>query len=55
MTTMQARYPFTGASDYSFEVADAAAVAAACGAVLTARACGFSVVAPGGGTPFFDC
>ena len=32
-----------------------AAVAAACGAVLTARACGFSVVAPGGGTPFFDC
>ena len=32
-----------------------AAVAAACGAVLTARACGFSVVAPGAGTPFFDC
>lgn len=32
-----------------------AAVEAACGAVLTARACGFSVVAPGGGTPFFVC
>jgi len=32
-----------------------AAVEAACGAVLAARACGFSVVAPGGGTPFFDC
>ncbi len=32
-----------------------AAVAAACGAVLTARACGFSVVAPGGATPFFHC
>jgi phosphoribosyl 1,2-cyclic phosphodiesterase len=32
-----------------------AAVAAACGAVLAARACGYSVVAPGAGTPFFDC
>jgi phosphoribosyl 1,2-cyclic phosphodiesterase len=31
-----------------------AAVAAACGAVLTARNCGFSVVAPGGGTPLFE-
>src|SRR3954471_18787460 len=32
-----------------------AAVAAACGDVLSARSCGFSVVAAGGGTPFFDC
>ncbi|HEX7632662.1 MAG TPA: MBL fold metallo-hydrolase [Lacunisphaera sp.] len=32
-----------------------AAVAAACGDILTARSCGFSVVAPGGGTPWFDC
>lgn len=31
-----------------------AAVEASCGAVLTARQCGFSVVAPGGGTPFFE-
>ncbi len=31
-----------------------AAVAAACGAVLAARACGFSVVAPGAGTPPFE-
>jgi phosphoribosyl 1,2-cyclic phosphodiesterase len=31
-----------------------AAVEAACGAVLAARACGCSVVAPGAGTPFFD-
>jgi phosphoribosyl 1,2-cyclic phosphodiesterase len=31
-----------------------AAVETACGAVLTARACGFSVVAAGAGTPFFD-
>lgn len=31
------------------------AVAASCGAVLSARACGFSVVAAGAGTPFFDC
>ncbi len=31
-----------------------AAVEAACGSVLAARACGFSVVAPGAGTPFFD-
>ena len=31
-----------------------AAVEAACGAVLTARSCGFSVVAPGGGTPLFE-
>lgn len=30
-----------------------AAVETACGAVLTARACGFSVVAPGAGTPFY--
>ena len=32
-----------------------AAVAAACGDILPARSCGFSVVAPGGGTPWFDC
>jgi phosphoribosyl 1,2-cyclic phosphodiesterase len=31
-----------------------AAVTAACGDVLAARACGFSVVAPGGGTPWFE-
>ena len=31
-----------------------AAVEAACGSVLAARACGFSVVAPGGGTPLFE-
>jgi phosphoribosyl 1,2-cyclic phosphodiesterase len=31
-----------------------AAVEAACGAILTARSCGFSVVAAGGGTPFFE-
>jgi phosphoribosyl 1,2-cyclic phosphodiesterase len=31
-----------------------AAVEAACGAVLAARSCGFSVVAAGAGTPFFD-
>lgn len=31
-----------------------AAVEAACTAPLTALRCGFSVVAPGGGTPFFD-
>jgi phosphoribosyl 1,2-cyclic phosphodiesterase len=31
-----------------------AAVEAACGSVLTARQCGFSVVAPGGGTPLFE-
>lgn len=31
-----------------------AAVEASCGTVLTARSCGFSVVAPGGGTPFFE-
>ena len=31
-----------------------AAVEAACGTVLAARQCGFSVVAPGAGTPFFD-
>ena len=31
-----------------------AAVEAACGEVLAARSCGFSVVAPGAGTPFFD-
>ena len=31
-----------------------AAVATACGAVLTARACGFSVVAAGAGTPFYE-
>ena len=31
-----------------------AAVEAACGSVLAARSCGFSVVAPGAGTPFFD-
>jgi phosphoribosyl 1,2-cyclic phosphodiesterase len=30
------------------------AVAASCGAVLTARSCGYSVVAAGAGTPFFD-
>jgi len=30
------------------------AVAAACGPVLTALSCGFSVVAPGGGTPLFE-
>jgi phosphoribosyl 1,2-cyclic phosphodiesterase len=30
------------------------AVAAACGDVLSARSCGFSVVTAGGGTPFFD-
>lgn len=32
----------------------AAAVEAACGAALAARRCGFSVVLPGGGTPFFE-
>ncbi len=31
-----------------------AAVEAACGAVLTARQCAFSVVAPGGGTPVLE-
>ncbi|HRG55054.1 MAG TPA: MBL fold metallo-hydrolase [Lacunisphaera sp.] len=31
------------------------AVAASCGPVLAARACGFSVVAAGAGTPFFHC
>jgi phosphoribosyl 1,2-cyclic phosphodiesterase len=31
-----------------------AAVEAACGSILAARACGFSVVAPGGGTPLFE-
>jgi phosphoribosyl 1,2-cyclic phosphodiesterase len=31
-----------------------AAVASACGAVLAARSCGFSVVAPGEGTPFYE-
>lgn len=31
-----------------------AAVEAACGAALAALRCGFSVVAPGGGTPFFE-
>jgi phosphoribosyl 1,2-cyclic phosphodiesterase len=31
-----------------------AAVEAACGAILTARSCGFSVVAPGGSTPLFE-
>lgn len=31
-----------------------AAVEAACGAILTARACGFSVVTAGGGTPLFE-
>jgi len=31
-----------------------AAVASACGAVLAARSCGFSVVAPGAGTPFYE-
>jgi len=30
-----------------------AAVEAACGAILAARACGLTVVAPGGGTPFY--
>jgi phosphoribosyl 1,2-cyclic phosphodiesterase len=30
-----------------------AAVASACGGILTARSCGFSVVAAGAGTPFF--
>lgn len=32
----------------------AAAVEAACGAALAARRCGFSVVLPGAGTPFFE-
>lgn len=31
-----------------------AAVTAACGPVLAALSCGFSVVAPGGGTPLFE-
>jgi phosphoribosyl 1,2-cyclic phosphodiesterase len=31
-----------------------AAVEAACGTILTARRCGFSVVAPGGSTPLFE-
>jgi phosphoribosyl 1,2-cyclic phosphodiesterase len=31
-----------------------AAVEAACGGVLAARSCGFSVVAPGAGTPFYE-
>ena len=31
-----------------------AAVAAACGPVLATLSCGFSVVAPGGGTPLFE-
>ncbi|HTL69565.1 MAG TPA: MBL fold metallo-hydrolase [Lacunisphaera sp.] len=31
-----------------------AAVESACGAVLAARACGFSVVAPGAGTPVYE-
>jgi len=31
-----------------------AAVETACGAALAARRCGFSVVAPGGGTPFYE-
>jgi phosphoribosyl 1,2-cyclic phosphodiesterase len=31
-----------------------AAVATACGAPLAALHCGFSVVAPGAGTPFFN-
>jgi phosphoribosyl 1,2-cyclic phosphodiesterase len=31
-----------------------AAVEAACGAVLAARSCGFTVVAAGGGAPFYD-
>jgi len=31
-----------------------AAVEAACGAILTARSCRFSVVAPGGSTPLFE-
>jgi acyl-CoA reductase-like NAD-dependent aldehyde dehydrogenase len=37
MTMMQARNPYTGAADYSFEVADAAAVATACSAVRAAQ------------------
>jgi succinate-semialdehyde dehydrogenase / glutarate-semialdehyde dehydrogenase len=36
-TTMKARNPFTGVADYSFEVADAAAVAAACNVVRAAQ------------------
>jgi succinate-semialdehyde dehydrogenase / glutarate-semialdehyde dehydrogenase len=37
MTTMHARNPLTGADDYSFEVADATAVAAACATVRAAQ------------------
>jgi hypothetical protein len=31
-----------------------AAVESACGTILAARACGFSVVAAGAGTPFYE-
>ncbi|MDQ5977665.1 MAG: hypothetical protein QG602_637 [Verrucomicrobiota bacterium] len=53
-TTAGARWRHVFLTHLSRDCNSPAAVEAACGAVLAARQCAFSVVAPGGGTPAFE-
>ena len=53
-TMTEARWRHVFFAHLSRDCNSPAAVEAACGGVLTARSCGFSVVAPGARTPFYE-
>ena len=53
-STTGARWRHVFLAHLSRDCNSTAAVESACGAILAARSCGFSVVAPGAGTPFYE-
>jgi len=53
-STTGARWQHVFFAHLSRDCNSPAAVALACGTILAARSCGFSVVAPGAGTPFYE-
>ena len=53
-STAGARWRHVFLTHLSRDCNSIAAVETACGTILTARACGFSVVAAGAGTPFYE-